>query len=112
MGADFIGAYCKAPKDELTAIKVLADLVISLPEESINYFADEVLGCWEDDNKYAVVLNGAVRAFTYLSSYPRDADVWFLEGNQYWVSGGMSWGDTPTEAFNHIVFLAELDPDW
>jgi hypothetical protein len=40
--------------------------------------------------------------------YRRDMDWLFLDGKEYVVSGGMSWGEMPTEAFDLLNLLNQM----
>lgn len=44
-------------------------------------------------------------ALDELAGYRRDVAELDFGGRPYWVTGGMSWGDTPTDAFEWIAAL-------
>jgi hypothetical protein len=41
----------------------------------------------------------------YAECWPRDVSLMWVKGMPLLVSGGMTWGDTPTEALDHISVL-------
>ena len=50
----------------------------------------------------------AVRALVQ-DSGPDDIAVMTMHGQSYWITGGMSWGDTPTDSFLLVTLLDALD---
>jgi hypothetical protein len=105
MGADFIGTFCKVTKtkDEAVAAFVevpdnrLADLIddlsIELDDETPRAFFAAQLETFYDD---------------YVDGYDREVSMWRIDDVPYIVTGGMSWGDEPTDAYAVIVAVSEL----
>jgi len=112
MGGDFMEVHCEAPGDNVDGLRAVVDKVLSLSNNDIDYFADEVLGGWDEGDKRAFVLQTAIEFYNDLSEMPRDMDYLFIGGKRYWLTGGISWGDFPTDSFAKIYFFAELEPNW
>lgn len=112
MGGEFMSVHCEAPENDVDALRAITNCVLSLDEKAIDYFAQEVLGEWEGSNNRAIVLQAAIEAYDHVSSMPRDMDYLFVGGKRYWLTGGLSWGDFPTDSFAKIFLLAELEVDW
>lgn len=47
-------------------------------------------------------------AFEYLDCPGRDLAILELKGSYYWLAGGMSWGDVPSQACDYIWFIDNL----
>lgn len=107
MGADFIFALTRKPSD----ISVTRQKISELTLDDCLRLADEVMG-WNIDHPEGLEFLAAdVRtrlheALTALSeSQPRSVGIMTIKGEQYWITGGMSWGDSPTDTFDDIMFL-------
>lgn len=110
MGADFILAITEKPQQnfqetwkekirgltpsDLTELDNIGCPLIPDPDEPadlthvINEFADDLV-----DTIYALSWKNPGRGATWLN----------LEGKTYIASGGLSWGDAPTDEYDHIV---------
>jgi len=109
MGADLITAAAPA---QVTTEEAHANLA-KLSTEKCNYVVGEVLG-WDDDelendearDRIAYAINEIVG-----DNYRRDVSVMNFSNddkpNFWYVTGGMTWGDAPTDAYDDIVLL-----DW
>jgi hypothetical protein len=105
MGADFIGTFIKVPTvpqdDALAALAAINDDTLDElfadvrgyspgeddeDESSRVFFADMLI------ELYVNILNGD----------RKDVAEWTIGGEQYLVTGGMTWGDTPTESYDVI----------
>jgi len=40
--------------------------------------------------------------------YRRDVTTMQFAGHDYWLTGGMSWGETPTDAYERIAALDRI----
>ena len=121
MGADFIYKICEWPrlengetarpttelqnillerlKEALQDDDVLTDLEIEgviYLEEADNEAEQMRLYEWAKD--FIVYVFGA-------ENWPIDCGMLGLEGKEYLLTGGMSWGDDPTESFQYVAFL-------
>lgn len=103
MGADFILALCPYPvmtkerKEELFAI------IDSLTESDFSDCSDE---CTDELKE---VLRNIIDHFDKLVGY-RTCTTFQLPGSfLYIASGGMSWGDDPTEEYWEFTILGNVD---
>lgn len=104
MGADFIGTFIEMTASRDLAFARLAEMT----EDKLDAF-------YED---YFTVIPGPDEARTYYTEHltilydqmPRRRDVsyWRMGDKTYIVTGGMSGGDDPTEAFDVILSLRPL----
>lgn len=117
MGADFLYGICEIPVDaqgksldaEVVERKLHA-VVSAMSAEDVEYMLLERYGEEEGDREELV--KKLLESFNYLDAGGRDVGFLELKGTRYWISGGMSGGDTPTEAMDHIWALAELGDEW
>lgn len=108
MGADFIYAITKYVEPEIR--EQFSRRVDTLSQDRIDMIIDSSFGEVEEgvDDKTALK-KYLDEAFKYLDKEdPRDFAVVELEGIPYWLAGGMSWGDTTSDACNYICFLEAL----
>jgi len=108
MSMDFIFAVVKVPNDDSQTDRVLIESRLeSISEQRLIEVAEWTLG-WYDDFTADEVIAAAGEALEYANSDANDFG-WFRDsGNRYLVTGGMSGGDDPTEAFRHFRLLDEL----
>lgn len=105
MGADFIGGFCpirKTREEALIALSVLDNEAL-LEAVEYSYFPS----AWDetedmDDKQFVEFVRDLAEkavneVFDALEYEARDCGVWTIEGTNYIVTGGMSWGDTPTD---------------
>jgi len=130
MGADFIHAICPLPNITDDIKKEISLRISGLNETSI----DEVLDTYHHDWKEEVedrientlqekhlfkvdslrktfkkeiadeIINEAIEEIIFAGSR-RDVGHLFLEHRWWLISGGMSWGDAPTEAMRYIDII-------
>jgi len=74
------------------------------------FFAEELE---VDDDKFIdLLVSRAVESVNALSTNRRrDMTILYLDGKTYWVSGGVTMGDDPTEAYAMINFLSTTGLD-
>lgn len=105
MGADFLFDILPLAEETPQRRQILLDMVNAISEENRIYLCNECFYC--DDIDFESLLD------TYWAlQYQRDVGT-FLFPNlpRYMVSGGMSWGDTPTDAMevmNKIMYLDDI----
>lgn len=114
MGADLIVAFCemKVSKDEALkrASKLvdddLASLLQTLEEWGVGPFLDaEKVPAKDEVVKY---LHDQVRiVYSYMNR--RDCVPLYIEGKTFALTGGMSWGDTPTDAYDAFSVCSSLN---
>jgi hypothetical protein len=106
MGADFIGGYVHVAKTRQKAYDALEAIDASrIAMHLIN------AGLSVEETEYTV----REQAFDYVNmvydayeGYRRDGDVWIIDDKTYVVTGGMSWGDSPTELWDAVVAVSAL----
>jgi hypothetical protein len=115
MGADFIGTFCKVTRTRQEAFAALDEI----PDSRLVQLLDDCVGGGELeqlDEPAAAVGVGARTFFAaqlaefydrYLEGH-RQADIWQIDGSAYVVTGGLSWGDSPTDTFDTITNVAAL----
>lgn len=130
MGADFLCSVCPLPSDITPEIKNLIKVRIDdLDESMINLLAEDYHYDWETEVRERVDnlnenhlfdLNNIAHLFkrevvqemleealdeVIYNKERRDVAELILDHKMWLVSGGMSWGDSPTEAMNYIDLL-------
>jgi len=126
MGADFIFATCRRLEDRDAAIGLVDQLSDERLDRVVDQLSDERLDrVWglqtgdapENDEDRKDEDRKAVRLFLkeavdVACSDRRDLG-WFQDSDdQYWlITGGMSWGDDPTDAYQYIMAIAESGID-
>lgn len=93
--------------------KTIAD-VLTVCEISFAENMDVVDGFYDDPETPVDVPEGMIRAAREgLAGFSpfRNREVGSLRrgGRDYFVTGGMSWGDAPTDAFDYILLMDEVD---
>lgn len=107
MGADFLLLYIPYPKMTEERKTVLKELVSSLVADDFvcgEDFDDEELEYQKDS------LIGYIDDFDVLDHY-RDTSVMYPcpDGVCYLATGGMSWGDAPTDSYSTIEAFINVD---
>jgi hypothetical protein len=130
MGADFVHAVCPLPSTVTDKIKEeISKRLLCLSEKTVDSLLEEFHWNWAeevDKRSYDLceedlfkidslkkslkkdiaieILQEALDEVIYSQSR-RDVGHMFLDHKWWLISGGMSWGDTPTEAMNYIDIL-------
>jgi len=117
MGADFIFDICAVPGvsgDEFEA--ECKKFVDGLSKEAVWDYLENIQGGFmntpgasdEENLAYAKkeMLESLVEAEKALQGNRRDLTVLTLNGADYFLTGGMSWGDDPTDAYQYVHRLA------
>ena len=102
MGADMTIAICAKHVEQHVAearLKTLSNDVIGV---AYNY-GDEL----EDDDQ-TDYLARAIEDLSWVYGESRETTLLRIEGKDYVVSGGMSWGDYPTDAYRPLDVISEL----
>ena len=102
MGADMTIGICARHVDYHVAearLKTLSNAVIGA---AYNY-GDEI-----DDDDQADYLAQAIYDLELVYSDSREITMLRIEGKDYVISGGMSWGDYPTDACRPLDVISEL----
>ena len=111
MGADFIFALCRLEVDKDTA---MTRLNLLTPKDIARLWDDDLD---QDERDYKEEAENAIE--TVFASR-RDTGELHIKGSIYAITGGMSWGDDPTDSFADIckvdmlgVTLPEIEwQDW
>jgi len=132
MGADLYLSslpHCNLTDERKEKIK---DLIDSVPDKEIlayneDYLCEELpdlsqmdmaYGSGSEDEALATVVRQVImdNTFTVLeeADNPRDVGSIFFPGMNYriLITGGMSWGDAPTEAANYFDKVSGFEPLW
>lgn len=102
MGADMTIGICARHVDYHVAearLKTLSNAVIGA---AYNY-GDEI-----DDDDQADYLAQAIEDLSWVYADTRETTLLRIEGKDYVISGGMSWGDYPTDACRPLDVISEL----
>lgn len=72
----------------------------------MEYFGDALEGYDDDEDPREIIIN-AIDTYWFLDCR-RDVSNLLLEGKWYFATGGLSWGDPPTDATSIFEYLDEL----
>lgn len=115
MGADFLYAvlpFCYMTEDREKELKGVVD---ALGQPALEELADIFLGGTDDEHDHEdmrQILHRYVKEYGELAEL-RTTAVFQLEGSiPVLLSGGMSWGDAPTEAFSIMSCLETVEEVW
>lgn len=108
MSADFLFTMIRVPgrESDTDSTKIHARLA-SISDARLVEAAEWSLG-WGGLDDANEVLSAAQAALEYINSEASDFGFWEDGPDRFVLTGGMSWGDEPTEAFRHIRLLEEL----
>lgn len=119
MGADLILAFCPVPsyddgtvikrKDEKRVRKEFIERVRALTPEQIASALEDVYPGDPDDSEDGVERFIAAYDEVFMSDGSRDVVDLCIGGRWYIFSGGMSWGDTPTDSYDSVNLLSCFD---
>jgi len=122
MGADFTYAVCKIPVDTNNTMILSGDNLKRAVKQRFLKLADEgdlflrtledcgVLYSEDEENVQEIVAQKADEIADFLANYGvlRDVSDLHLEGKHYFITGGMSWGDEPTDSYPTINLIDAL----
>jgi len=114
MGADMVIAAVRS--HDRMAREIEADIAALTAEqaavifhtvngESYDYLYDE--GNDEFDSELEFVQDHLTRALTAIRNESRELTYLHMGGVHLWITGGMSWGDDPTELFQPFLYAEE-----
>lgn len=107
MGAEFIGTFIAMPTitkdDALARVAAMSDIDCIAAYEHRH---DESI---DPATARAEHIDTVTTFFDSIINESREVDFWLIGGIDYVVTGGMSWGDTPTEAFDVIEQMHALN---
>lgn len=123
MGADLLLEFVKAPRvSRLVALERVPLFVAAMDRDELLTGVGYLTGDKPEPEIAAGVLAALLASAVGVMYEERRRDVacWVdSAGAEWFVTGGMSWGDDPTDAFNPFSVLAFTgfdavlaDPDW
>jgi hypothetical protein len=114
-------ALCPCPESEVV---ITATELVMLSHQRIDAVPDDTfdeellleLDSWEETEQQEPDFEkarGTARAALHaeldrLFRYPEDVAVVTINGRNYWATGGLSWGDAPTDAYSILNVFAQL----
>jgi hypothetical protein len=117
MGADFTYAICKIPVDTNNTMILSGDNLKRAVKQRFLKLADEDdlftrtledCGVYADDAERVNSLADEIADFLVNHGVLRDVLDLHLDGKHYFITGGMSWGDEPTDSFPTINLIDAL----
>ena len=123
MGADFVYAICKIPTNtegEFVDFGEALDRAIVKRFRNVALNKDLLLETVEDCGIYVTEsqeedyeslvsdLATNVAAFVSTAWQSRDISSIKIDGKYYWITGGMSWGDSPTDSYDIVNLIDSL----
>lgn len=112
MGADFIWAIAPIDLDQNAYIDKANAMTLedaqSLFNEVEHIFYD-LDGEADDEAFRLAVIARTIEAINACYKPSRELDTLTLKGSKYVLTGGMSWGDVPTDVFDDVCLLASFD---
>lgn len=111
MGADF----CYALVDTSIKKQDLVEYVKTMSDEDVSKFADYHFGMfandYETDEEFVTTTRANIIAFVeeaYGSENSREVGFFTVKGTTFLITGGMTWGDDPTDAYKAFTVTQEL----
>ena len=113
MGADLMMTMCKMEIPEHDAIEKLKamspELLLSELDDNFCLSFEEGDDGTTEYQQAIEYVTGAIKdVYVLYAQGSRDTQVWKLEGKDYLITGGMSWGDDPTDAYQAIGICSVL----
>lgn len=118
MGANLVAAVAVLPegmtRDDLTSdwlegqVEKLTHRELLEIEDGLFLDVEENSNIPDEDLLRAAVLAPALRIPDELAEFDREIAWLFVRGGWVVLTGGMSWGDNPTDAFDQVLLLAYL----
>jgi hypothetical protein len=131
MGADFILYCCEDPTDYKKAIPMIEYRIANMSDDNLDCIAEDVLwhdseevseevggdhalkesDLWKLNDLIAIRIRGMVRdkireaVDEIFDGCRRDVAHMHINGTRYLMTGGMSWGDLPTEACDLVNLI-------
>jgi len=116
MGADFMVAVCRFPhmhngkllSESPQLASLLKERAAELPIESLNECMEYMYCDSKTTNTPEANCRNQLADYidlVFTDSSCRESALIMLDGTQWLITGGMSWGDTPTEIYDAIICL-------
>lgn len=113
MGADFMYAYTpirggRSEWIEIAKSAEVSDLRDILEDRIMDYLVEDM----EDEEQVRAAFVDAINTvWDAIENRNREVARIQIDGETCLITGGMSWGETPTDIFDPIVLYAEFQ-DW
>jgi hypothetical protein len=114
MGADMMLAYARVDQDKSFWLDGLAEAT----DKQLVDYADEYDHCTlfpeDDDEQFSratLIRQAIVDAVEMCYSESREIAVCEIGGVRYACTGGLSWGDAPTDAFDYVLMFQWVQED-
>lgn len=113
MGADFLGAVCPMEISRAEAKERLRKYKEDILLDHLSDFFAKEFEDDEDGTPYEQALRWVDQCidetYDYVERGSRETDVFHYKGVTFLMTGGMSWGDDPTDAFAPISTVMSLE---
>jgi len=106
MGADLTLGITKIERSFEEAVKALKELEPESVYNAVSYWFD--VDEYDYDEALAKAIECLKEVYGYYEHGSRDTAVLTLDGKRWLITGGMSWGDDPTDAFRPIALMEDL----
>lgn len=108
MGADFIGAF--VPMEIKSATEAKAKLKKYSEDYLLSHLMDHHAWDFEEYEEALEWVEEKVdEVYDYYNNSNRETTVFTYDGTDFLVTGGMSWGDDPTDAYEALCVVASLE---
>jgi len=112
MGADFIVAMVPMRKTQDEAIAKLKAMDAETLLHVLSYYHARDFDEDTDEQEYAEAIEFVTakidEVYGYYKHGSRETDVHKIDGTDWLITGGMSWGDDPTDAYESVSVIASL----
>lgn len=115
MGADFMCAISTLPHTEncwtldLSVEAALSDIaqkrIAAMNSNVVAELAELYIG---EDFEPESLIDEVIKLIWVALGNSRDTTVREIDGKLYLITGGMSWGDTPTDSFDAVGLMGDL----
>lgn len=107
MGADYMTAYVEIVGSEQEFIDSMTEFVKSCSDEMVMRIYDDLFCIDPDEDSQPIdilryLLLSEVKDLAAIIDCARDVSMINIKGSDVLVTGGFSWGDSPTDSFDCI----------
>ncbi len=111
MGADFIGMFIDIT-DYPTMDEWKAEMLHRIDTRTSEQLQEASMAMTGGEATDDEVLTELRKAVEFLAHpHRRDVTIWLLGGRKCLVTGGLSWGDSPTDAFDLMEWIISAGID-
>lgn len=117
MGADFTYIICPKETDKETATKRIMSLTEKQLIEIAENCGDENLIDENDKQSFSMFRDTLLVDLDCVYEYYRDTAILKLDNKTYIITGGLSWGDEPTDSYRPLwriseSFVTDTEENW